>query len=242
MEKSGDPRTQILVALIAAIAVIIGAYITLQAAKAPVLLTIGATQTAEARRVESLIGTPTLFSNQVVPPPIIITVVVTATPAPFQSSPNSDVAQSEEKWIAQIPGVLFSPNTYFIFSIFVGLFIHVLFINIVRNNPLSLSWLIYLILVGYYNYHLFTYIKVSFYQALLSVLITIGLGVLKFINPTKTLEFRFFDYVFLILLLLPLSIAIGVAGWQQIDLLTYVPKVFPWNISICCILLLIMFF
>ncbi len=51
MSKGGNsnPKTQIIVAVIAAGAVIISAILSYKAAREPVLLVIGATQTAEAK-------------------------------------------------------------------------------------------------------------------------------------------------------------------------------------------------
>ena len=48
-DSNSNHKTQIIIALIGAIALIIGAYFSYQAAKEPVLIVIRATQTAEAR-------------------------------------------------------------------------------------------------------------------------------------------------------------------------------------------------
>ncbi len=49
MSREGNPKIQITVALIAAIAVVVSAYLALKAAREPVILAIEATQTAETR-------------------------------------------------------------------------------------------------------------------------------------------------------------------------------------------------
>lgn len=61
MKTDGNPSTQIIVALIAAIAVIIGSYFAFLTAREPVLLEIGATQTAEAK----LTAIPLTLTSQV---------------------------------------------------------------------------------------------------------------------------------------------------------------------------------
>ena len=49
MSREDNPKAQIIVALIAAVAVIVSAYLALKAAREPVILAIEATQTAEAK-------------------------------------------------------------------------------------------------------------------------------------------------------------------------------------------------
>ncbi|MFN8400075.1 MAG: hypothetical protein U0X74_08670 [Anaerolineales bacterium] len=242
--RNDNTNTQIIAAIIAALAVIVSAIISLQAAREPVLLEIKATQTAEANLTASAATANVPNSISGAATPAIITIVVTATPDLQQIPQSTTPSQPQETWIDYIPGVRFTPNSYFIFSIILSVLVLIAIIMPNFERPFGVFWLIYFDMMVFYNIYLILTNQVSFYVMALSVLLTVGFGSLvwsrRHIFDKRDSNLTLSKFIFTVIQL-PLAFAIIIAGWQQVDLLLYISKVFPWNMTIYALLLVIVY-
>ena len=239
MKNENIPTVQIIVAIISAIAVIINALILLQAAREPVLLTISATQTAQAQSVSSPVNTGStqgVTANANLATPIVGTMAVTPVPNSQTSTSSSTtvLTPNNEVILDYVPGIRFSPNSYFLFSIIVGIFIFTVTLMTNFEEPFGFFWLIYIGMITFYFSQLQVKNLASLYDTLLIIILTAGLGILAKIKPYAYRVNRDSTVLKLILsmVLLPLSIGIIIAGWQQYDLLVYASKIFSWNMTV----------
>lgn len=235
--KNGDSKTQIIIAIIAAVAVIISALISLQSAREPVLIVIRATQTAKAELLFTPTITPAASTIANMGASTVITIVVTATPKPSSatSTPVVPAQTTDEISLNYLPEVQFTPKSYFIFSIIASIFVFIYLLMPSFEKPFGLNWLIYFSMIISYYLYLYGKSQLSIYNSILLVILTVGLGTLAYKSrnkiPIEYFRASFFYKTIMVIFLLPLAFSIMIAGWLQIDLLTYTSLLFSWNMT-----------